>query len=152
MTTCEFGGRLQGCPDSSVNSVVTRIDLASSDREGEQNWQLLSVPPARTRPCPPHRGAKTLTSEGSLAGHSVGARLSKSRTTPIGTSSCRQGQRPSISSTSVQLRNVRTITKPARRPRLVKVSSIAMVFTISAATSTSRPSSSDLPMWILYWS
>jgi hypothetical protein len=63
------------------------------------------------------------------------AALSASRTTLIGNSSRRHGQRPSISSTSVQLKKVRTRTSPARRPRLVKVSSIAMVFMISAATS-----------------
>src|SRR5262249_2541280 len=50
----------------------------------------------------------------------------------FGKSSRRHGQRPSISSTNVQLRKVRTTTSPARRPRLVKVSSIAMVFTMSA--------------------
>ena len=64
----------------------------------------------------------------------------------------RQGQRPSISSTNVQLRKVRTRTNPARMPRLVKVISIAMVFTMSAATRTSRPSSNDRPIRILYWS
>src|SRR5215468_10936325 len=73
-----------------------------------------------------------------------------SRTTLIGTNSRRHGQRPSISRNRVQLRKVRTRTNPARSPRLVKVSSIAIVLTISAATSTSRPSSSDLPMRILY--
>ena len=54
----------------------------------------------------------------------------------------RHGHRSSISSTKVQLRKVRT-TEPARPedPRLVKVSSIAIVLTMSAATSTSRPSS-----------
>ena len=62
----------------------------------------------------------------------------------------RQGQRPSISSTNVQLRKVRTRTNPARRPRPLKVISIAMVFTMSAATKTSRPSSNDRPIRILY--
>ena len=69
--------------------------------------------------------------------------------TLTGKSSRPQGQRPSISSTSVQLRKVRTKTSPARSPRLVNVSSMAIVFTISAATSTSRPSSSERPMRIL---
>jgi len=40
-----------------------------------------------------------------LMDHSLGARLSESRTTLLGISSRCQGQRPSISSTSVQLRN-----------------------------------------------
>jgi hypothetical protein len=46
----------------------------------------------------------------------------------------------------VQLRKVRTRTKPAKSPRLGNVSSMAIVLTMSAATNTSRPSSSDLPM------
>src|SRR5262249_11437342 len=58
------------------------------------------------------------------------------------------GQRPSISSTRVQLRKARTRTRPASRPRLMKVNSCAMVFTMSAATSTSRPSNSERPIRI----
>ena len=67
----------------------------------------------------------------------------------IGDGSRCHGHRPSISSTSVQLRKVRTSTRPASRPRLMKVNSCAMVFTMSAATSTSRPSRSERPMRIL---
>src|SRR6516225_11665227 len=67
----------------------------------------------------------------------------------IGDGSRCHGHRPSISRTSVQLRKVRTNTSPASRPRLIKVNSCAMDFTISAATSTSRPSRSDRPMRIL---
>ena len=59
------------------------------------------------------------------------------------------GHRPSISRTSVQLRKVLINTRPASRLRLMKDNSCAMVFTISAATSTSRPSNSDRPMRIL---
>src|SRR6266566_349788 len=59
------------------------------------------------------------------------------------------GHRPSISNTSVQLRKVRTSTSPASRMRLMEVNSCAIVFTISAATSTSRPSRSERPMRIL---
>src|SRR6516225_7193907 len=60
------------------------------------------------------------------------------------------GHRLSISSTRVQLRKVRTSTRPASRPRLVNVSSNAIVFTMSAATRTSRPSRRDRPIRILY--
>src|SRR6516165_9453478 len=60
-----------------------------------------------------------------------------------------QGQRPSISNTSVQLKKARTSTSPASRMRLMDVNSCAMVFTISAATSTSRPSRRERPMRIL---
>ena len=56
------------------------------------------------------------------------------------------GHRPSISNTSVQLRKVRTNTSPASSPRLMTDNSCAIVLTISAATSTSRPSKSDRPM------
>src|SRR5262249_37215161 len=68
----------------------------------------------------------------------------------IGDGSRCHGHRPSISKTSVQPRKVRTNTRPASRPRLMKDNSCAMVFTISAATRTSRPSRSDRPMRILY--
>ena len=43
------------------------------------------------------------------------------------------GHRPSISRTSVRPRKVRTNTRPASRPRLMKDNSCAMVSTISAA-------------------
>ena len=69
--------------------------------------------------------------------YTYGMRSTASWLTFIGKSSRRHGQRPSISSTNVRLRKVRTTTSQSRRPRLVKVSSIAMVFTMSAATRTS---------------
>jgi len=86
-------------------------------------------------PLPPPRSVGELdtcfivTDSRDRSSHDIyGTRSTASRTTFTGDSSRRQGQRPSISSTNVQLRKVRTRTSPARRPRLVKVSWIAMVF------------------------
>jgi hypothetical protein len=60
----------------------------------------------------------------------------------------RQGQRPSISSTSVKLRKVRTTTRPASSPRLTKVRLMAINLTMSAATRIPGPSQNERPRLI----
>ena len=117
-------------------------------KKSERNWG-----------CPTFRGSILLgslkifsrsdtTSKPDPRGY--GTALSVWRASFVDGNSRLHGQRPSISSTNVQLKKVRTTTSPAKRPKLVNVSSIAIVFTISAATSTSRPSSKERPIRILY--
>src|SRR6266849_4424537 len=58
-----------------------------------------------------------------------------------------QGHSPLISTSSDQLKNVRTSTISPSTPTLTKVGSMATLWMMSAATSSSSPSTIDLPRY-----
>ena len=85
-------------------------------------------------------GAAATSAEAAAGTSAAGAATSSRRGRAGVARCCCQGQRPSSSTSSVKLRNVRTSTTIASTPTLVNVGSTAIVRMMSAATRNSRPS------------